>query len=45
MGNEKITLDSISRADLHKLVIDLQKQVHELEERLNYVQGLVEKGE
>ena len=27
----KITLDSISRADLHKLVIDLQKRVDKLE--------------
>ena len=30
MGNDKITMDAISRAELHKLVIDLQKQVDEL---------------
>ena len=31
MGNDKITLDSISRADLHKLVIELQERITELE--------------
>ena len=34
----KITLDSISRADLHKLVIELQKEVDELKENVD-VQG------
>ena len=29
---KKMTLDAISRADLHKLVIDLQKRVAELED-------------
>ena len=35
MGNDKITLDSISRADLHKLVIALDKRITELEAKVN----------
>ena len=42
MSSDKITLDSISRADLHKLVIDLQKRVDELEERADGMQDIVE---
>ena len=39
----KITLDSISRADLHKLVDELQKQITELEMRVDRMQDLVTK--